>query len=257
MKKTAIVTGSRRGIGLAILKALAEGGYAVIMSGTASAEESAATVDSLRAAGHDVRYVRCDISDKADREALIESTIAAYGRLDVLVNNAGVAPKTRLDILETTEESFDHVLDVNLKGSFFMCQTAAKTMIALKERALSDYAPRIVNIGSISSYASSTDRGEYCLSKAGVSMCTQLFADRLAAFDIPVFEVRPGIILTDMTMPVRDKYEKLIAEGLTPIRRLGSPEDVADCVMTLISGRLDFATGQVLNADGGFHLRRL
>ena len=256
-KKTAIITGSRRGIGLAILKALADAGYAVIMSGTAAAGESVAIVDELRSAGHEVRYIRCDISQKADREHIIESTIASYGRLDLLVNNAGMAPKVRMDILETSEDSFDQVLDVNLKGSFFMCQAAAKAMIALQDKGLADYTPRIVNIGSISSYASSTDRGEYCLSKAGLSMCTQLFADRLADFGIPVFEVRPGIILTDMTMPVREKYEKMITEGLTPIKRLGRPEDVADCVMALVGGQMDFATGQILNADGGFHLRRL
>ena len=256
-KKTAIVTGSRRGIGLAILTELAKEGYSVVMSGVSAAEETVQTVDDLKKSGYDVRYIRCDISNSEDREALIRSVVEQSGRLDVLVNNAGVAPKTRMDILETTEESFDFVLDTNLKGTFFMCQTAANVMIGLKEKGMTDYSPRIVNIASISSYTSSPNRGEYCMSKAGISMVTLLFADRLASYGIPVFEVRPGIILTDMTAGVRGRYEELIDNGLTPIKRFGLPEDVANCVMAAVSGRLDFATGQVLNADGGFSIRRL
>jgi len=173
------------------------------------------------------------------------------------VNNAGVAPRVRLDILETTEESFDFLINVNLRGTFFMCQAAANLMRGYQARGVEDYTPRIVNIASMSSYTSSTNRGEYCISKAGISMVTQLFADKLAEDGIPVFEVRPGIIQTDMTATVTEKYQKLIDGGVTPIRRFGQPEDVANCVMAAVSGRLDFATGQVLNADGGFHIRRL
>jgi len=256
-KKTAIVTGSRRGIGLAVLSELAKDGYAVVMSGQASDEDTLPIVEKLRDAGYDARYIRCDISAREDRENLIGAVVNEYGRLDILVNNAGVAPKARPDVLETTEESFNHVLDVNLKGTFFMCQTAAKAMIELQKQGIEGYSPRLVNISSISSYTSSTDRGEYCVSKAGVSMVTMLFADRLAVFGIPVFEVRPGIILTDMTMPVREKYDRLIEGGITPVKRFGNPKDVADCVMAAVSGRLDFSTGQILNADGGFHVRRL
>ncbi|MCL2351819.1 MAG: 3-ketoacyl-ACP reductase [Firmicutes bacterium] len=267
MDKVALVTGSRRGIGLAILKALAGDGYAAVMSDIVSEEEARPALNELypktpaaegvNAAGRVPRYIRCDISAAADRQNLIDTVIREYGRLDVLVNNAGVAPKSRLDILETTEESFDFLLSVNLKGTFFMCQAAANAMIGLQKENIEGYAPRIVNISSVSAYASSTNRGEYCVSKAGISMTTLLFADRLAAFGIPVFEVRPGIIMTDMTAGVKDKYDKMIAEGVTPIRRFGRPEDVADCVMAAAGGRLDFATGQVLNADGGFSIRRL
>jgi NAD(P)-dependent dehydrogenase (short-subunit alcohol dehydrogenase family) len=254
-KKTAIVTGSRRGIGLAVLTALAKDGYSAVMSGVS--EQASPALEEMRSAGLDVRYIRCDVSVRQDREALIRSVTEELGRLDVLVNNAGVAPKARLDVLETTEESFDFVLNANLKGAFFLCQTAANAMLALQKQNLEDYTPRIINISSISAYTSSVNRGEYCVSKAGVSMVTALFADRLAGYGIPVFEVRPGIILTDMTSGVKEKYEKLIEGGLLPIRRLGRPEDVADCVAAAVSGRLDYATGQIINADGGFHIRRL
>ena len=256
-KKTAIVTGSRRGIGLAVLRELAKDGYAAVMTGVSPEEDALPLVSELREEGRDVRYIRCDISVRSEREALMSEVASAYGRLDVLVNNAGIAPQTRLDILETTEESFDRVLATNLKGTFFMCQAGASMMIEMQKRGLAGYSPRIVNIASVSSYASSPSRGEYCVSKAGISMATLLFADRLAQYGIPVFEVRPGIILTDMTAPVREKYEKLIEAGVTPIKRFGRPEDVADCVMAAVSGRLDFSSGQVLNADGGFHIRRL
>jgi len=241
-KQVAAVTGSTRGIGRAIADALESEGYAVVRSGTRG-ETSA-------------NYIPCDISKACDRERFFTRIHERYGRLDLLVNNAGVAPKERLDILETTEESYDHVLDINLKGTFFMCQRAVNYMLELQGK-LENHRPRIVNISSISAYTSSTNRGEYCISKAGVSMVTRLFADRLAGYDIPVFEVRPGVILTDMTASVREKYQKLVNEGLTPIRRLGRPEDVADCVLALCSGRLDFAAGQVIDADGGFRIRRL
>ena len=174
------------------------------------------------------------------------------------MNCAGVAPLERRDILDMTEESFDHVMNINLKGTFFLTQSIANQMMnILSANKIKDYTPRIINIGSISAYTSSVNRGEYCISKAGVSMITSLFADRLAAVGIPVFEVRPGIIETDMTAGVVEKYQNLIDNGLTPIKRLGQPKDVADCVWAAASGLLDFATGQVINADGGFHLRRL
>ncbi len=255
MKKIALVTGSRRGIGLGIAHALGREGYFVVLSATASSDEE--IVGKLSAEGIDCAYTACDISKTDDRTRLLDWVVTEYGRLDLLVNNAGIAPKVRLGILETTEESFDRLIDVNLKGTFFMCQQGANRMIALLGQGLEDYTPRIVNISSMSAYTSSVNRGEYCISKAGISMTTQLFADRLAEYGIPVFEVRPGIIMTDMTAGVAERYQKLIDEGVTPIRRFGQPEDVAACVLAAASGRLDFATGQVLNADGGFHIRRL
>lgn len=246
MKKTAFVSGGTRGIGRACAEALKNEGYQVIVSASSSLPEDGA-----------FDYLRCDISKTEDRLAAMDYIIANYGRIDLLVNCAGVACKQRLDILETSEESFDRLMNINTKGTFFMCQLFANKMVQWKQEAQDDYCPRIVNIGSISAYTSSVSRGEYCISKAGVSMITALFADRLAEYGIPVFEVRPGIIRTDMTAAVTEKYDKLIAEGITPIKRWGEGEDVAKCVIAAASGLLDFGTGTVLNADGGFHLRRL
>ena len=248
MKKIAIVTGSSRGIGRGIADLLHENGYRVIYSGTKTERP-----DNLPA---DRDYFPCNIAEKDQRENLVQYALKVYGRIDVLVNNAGVAPLVRKDILEMEEESFDRVLGINLKGTFFLCQLAANAMLKGKE-TLSDYSPRIINIGSISAYTSSIARGEYCISKAGLGMVTQLLADRLAAENIPVFEVRPGIIETDMTHVVHEKYQKLIDEGLLPVPKFGKPEDVAKMVLACCSGLLDYSAGQVLNADGGFALRRL
>ncbi len=246
MKKTAFVSGGTRGIGRACAEALKNEGYAVIVSASGSLPEDGA-----------FDYIRCDISQSAHRERALAYIKDRYGRLDLLVNCAGVACKERLDILETTQESFDRLMNINTKGTFFMCQLFSNAMIRWLQEGLDAYNPRIVNIGSISAYTASTSRGEYCISKAGVSMITALFADRLAEYGIPVFEVRPGIIRTDMTACVTEKYDKLISQGITPIRRWGEGKDVADCVLAAASGLLDFGTGTVLNADGGFHLRRL
>lgn len=256
MKKIAIVTGSRRGIGLATVKKLMSDGYTAVLCDVVEKEEVKDLLAELNRHG-EADYFRCDISVPDDREALMDAVVEKYGRIDALVNNAGVACKQRLDILETTVESVERLLRINLEGTFFMCQAGAKRMIAMKKAGLPDYNPHIVNIASMSSYTSSVSRGEYCMSKAGISMVTKLFADRLAEENISVFEVRPGIIMTDMTAVVKEKYEKLIAEGVTPIRRFGQPEDVANCVSAACSGLLDFGTGTVLNADGGFHIQRL
>ena len=257
-KKVAIVTGSRRGIGLGIVKALGRKGFFTVVSDIVEAVEAQPALDELKSLNLEFVYVKCDISKALDRKILFEKILDDYNRLDLMVNNAGVAPLESLNILNTSEESFDRVMGINLKGTFFMCQEAANIMIGLKEKKeIPDYSPKIVNISSISSYTSSVMNGEYCISKAGISMTTQLFADRLGEFNIPVFEVRPGIIVTDMTIAAKDFFEKQIAEGLTPLRRIGYPEDVAGCVLAASSGLLDFGTGQILNADGGFHIRRL
>ena len=257
IKKIAAVTGSARGIGNATAKALAEEGYLVILSDIREPEQAVDLINEFTACGYEADYMKCNIADSQSRTAFFHEIHRKYGRLDVLVNNAGVAPKERLDVLETTAESFDFVLGTNLKGTFFMCQEAAKLLLQLKQSSPEDYKPRIVNISSCSAYTSSVNRGEYCISKAGISMVTKLFADRLAEEGIPVFEVRPGIILTDMTAKIKEKYQAMIDMGLTPIKRFGTPQDVANCVIAAASGRLDFSAGQVLNADGGFELRRL
>lgn len=257
--RTALVTGARRGIGLGIAKALLEDGYRVMLCSVTGGENAVKDIAPELDALGDWCYVPCDVSCGTQRAALFKKVRKTFdGRLDVLVNNAGVAPKVRMDILTTTEESYERVMRINAEGCFFMCQTGANLMIEGQKRGWDDYHPRIINISSISAYTSSTPRGEYCTSKAAISMTTQLFADRLAEYGIPVFEVRPGIILTDMTAVVRKKYERMVEQdGILPTRRLGIPEDVAAQVLAACSGLLDYGTGTVLNADGGFHLRRL
>lgn len=256
-KKIAAVTGSRRGIGLGIARELCKAGYTVIISATGDEASAADALSALREISPDVHYIKLNIAYEDQRKAFFHEIDSKFGRLDVMVNNAGMAPRVRNDILSTTIESFEEVISVNLEGTYFMCQHTANLMLDMQKRGLEDYSPRIINIASLSSYTSSVNRGEYCISKAGISMTTQLFADRLAADGIPVFEVRPGVIETDMTSGVKEKYLQMIANGLTPIPRIGQPEDVAACVMAAVSGNLDFATGQVLNADGGFHIRRM
>ena len=248
--KVACVTGAASGIGFAIAKELADIGYKVVI-----ADVQEADLLQLKGKGH--RFVRADISSDSDRQALLEEIMRHCGRLDLLVNNAGVAPKERRDILETIEQSYDRVMAINLKGPFFLTQLLANYMIQLIERGKVE-RPKIVNISSISAYTSSTSRAEYCLSKAGVSMMTKLFADRLAEHGINVYEIRPGIIKTPMTEAVAEKYDKMInEEGLLPIKRWGYPEDVAAAVKAIVSGGFEYSTGQVFDVDGGFHIRRL
>lgn len=255
--KIALVTGSHKGIGFGTAQILAQNGYRVVFSGRTAPEALGEIADIIGHLPNGCYYLPCDISKAQDRIEILNEIIRREGRLDVLVNNAGVAPLVRQDLLETTQESFDRVLGINLYGTFFMCQEAAKRMLALQKHLGEDYSPRIVNISSISAYTSSVNRPEYCISKSGISMTTQLFADRLADSGIGVFEVRPGIIATDMTQSVHEKYERLISEGITPIRRFGTPEDVGKAVLAACSGLLDFSAGQILNADGGFSIRRM
>jgi len=262
-RPVAIVTGASRGIGKGIAKELASLGYDLVMNhfdftaeGKPDESKAAQTQKEIKKLGAACESLRGNISSAEDRKKLVALARDKFGRCDMLVNNAGVAPSKRMDILEATEESFDRVMGINLKGPYFLTQLMANWMIEQKN-AHPERAFRIVNTSSISAYTSSPARGEYCVSKAGVSMMTTLYADRLAEYGIGVFEIRPGIIATDMTSVVKDKYDKLIAEGLTPIKRWGQPEDIARAVGAIAEGRLDFSTGQVINVDGGFHLRRL
>lgn len=255
-QKTAVVTGAARGIGNAIAAQLAADGCAVVIVDVFAEEQVADNINKVKAFGQPVKYIKGDITSEESRKKTVEEAISAFGKIDILVNNAGVAPKVRMDMLTTTEESMDFVLGVNLKGTFFLTQKVANSMIE-KMKEYTDMKPVIVNISSMSAYTSSTQRAEYCISKAGVSMVTTLFADRLADEGIRVYEIRPGIIFTDMTSVVKEKYDKLIGEGLTPIKRWGYPEDIANAVSVLCSGKLGYSTGEVINVDGGFHIRRL
>lgn len=256
-EKVAIVTGAARGIGHGIAKKLADDGYAVAIFDILKFDDVKDNINQIKEKNIPVLYFQGDLTNNEDRNNFVDEVMDKYGRIDFLVNNAGVAPKVRKDILETTEESYDFVMDINLKGTFFFTQKIANIMIAEKEDNKIEIEPKIVNIASSSSYTSSPGRGEYCISKAGISMITKLFADRLAEYEINVYEVRPGIIYTDMTSVVKDKYDKLIEEGITPIKRWGYPEDIAKAVSVFCSGMLDFSTAEVINVDGGFHLRRL
>jgi NAD(P)-dependent dehydrogenase (short-subunit alcohol dehydrogenase family) len=256
----ALVTGASRGIGRAIAIELARVNYDVMInyaSNQAAAEEAC---DAVKAAGPDVRVEICraNVADAAERDELVRKTRAEFGRLDLLVNNAGIAPRPRVDLLDATVESFDEVVGTNLKGPYFLTQAVARWMIEQRSSgAVADYSPAIVNITSISAYAASPERGDYCVSKAGLSMMTKLFAARLANEGIRVYEIRPGVISTDMTAGVKEKYDGLIDADLTPIKRWGTPEDVGRAVVAIATDLLPFSTGEVINVDGGFHLRRL
>ena len=249
--KTALVTGGSRGIGLASALELGRAGYAVAIMATKAEDAYPQSAARLREAGIAYSWHAGSIADSADRLRVVDEVMARHGRIDVLVNNAGVAPKERNDLLQMTEASFDYVVGTNTKGNMFMTQAVARKMVETKTPGV------IVNISSCSAEVSSVNRGEYCVSKAGLSMMTSLFAVRLAEYGIPVYEIRPGIIRTDMTAKVSEKYDKLISEGITPIRRWGTPADIAQAVYMLSQGLLPFSTGEVINVDGGFHLQRL
>ena len=243
MKKVALVTGAASGIGLACVEKLLAQGVAVVGMSHRS------TMD--KELGADFTYVSGDVSSTEDRNRFVDIALEKYGKIDILVNVAGVAPKVRADLLEMTEESYDYVMGINTKGTLFLTQRVANEMIK------GGIQGSIVNISSMSAYTSSVNRGEYCISKAGASMITTLFADRLAEYGITVNEVRPGIIATDMTSKVQEKYDRLIDGGLLPIKRWGTPEDIASAVYALCDGSLPYMTGQSINIDGGFHIRRL
>lgn len=244
MNKIALVTGVAGGIGYETAKKLLDEGFSVV--GMDIAPEVFKPLDG------DFTYFKGNLASAEDRQSYVGLAIEKYGRIDVLVNVAGVAPKVRADILEMTEESYDFVMDINTKGTLFLTQLVANEMIKN-----ADGFKAIVNISSMSAYTSSTSRGEYCISKAGVSMITALFADRLAEYGITVNEIRPGIIATGMTATVKAKYDALIDGGLLPIKRWGQPKDIADAVFALANGSMPYVTGQSIDVDGGFHIRRL
>lgn len=251
----ALITGGSRGIGKGIAKKLCENGINVAIVGTKPLSDVINVVEELKSINKNIKYIQGNIADPASRKNIIESFLSSFESLDILVNNAGVAPKVRTDMLELSEEGFDYLIDTNLKGTFFLTQLAANYMIKAQQQNYK--SPKIINISSVSAYTSSTARAEYCISKAGISMTTMLFADRLAEYGINVYEIRPGIIKTDMTATVTEKYDNLIKNGISPIKRWGFPEDIGNAVYAICSDLFGFSTGEVFNIDGGFHIRRL
>ncbi len=255
MKQTAIVTGGSRGIGLAVAKQLAQDGFNVAVTARSPVEQNQEALAQLAAITQDYLYVQGDIASTQDRARMVEVTVQRFGAIHLLVNNAGVAPLERSDLLDMTEESFDRVVGINTKGTLFISQLVAKQM--LKQEITGKKRGTIINVSSCSSVVSSVNRGEYCISKAGISMITTLFADRLAAEGILVHEIRPGVIATDMTSRVQEKYNKLFAEGAFPLARWGQPEDIAQAVSALAGDSFLYTTGNYIDVDGGFHIRRL
>ena len=250
MKKTAIITGGAGGIGFGTALQLAADGFNIAIFDIKDESVFYEMVLQLNEAGSETMYFCGNIAKVEDCYTFVDKVIDKYGKIDLLVNNSGVAPKVRADILDTTEESIDYVFGINIKGTFFMTQAVARRMIEQKEGI-------IVNISSISAYTSSVNRPEYCMSKSAISMMTVLFADRLAAHGIHVYEIRPGVIRTKMTDPVAEKYDRMIADGIFPIDRWGYPNDVAKAVSAFASGAFPYSTGEIINVDGGFHLRKI
>jgi len=251
-KKVALVTGGSRGIGLGICRELANSGFDLVVNGQRPADDVTQAISELQSLGAAVLYCQADVGNLPDHAGMLAKIKQHFGRLDVLVNNAGVAPNVRADVLEAGPESFDRLISVNLRGPYFLTQAVARWMI---EQKLTRGC--IVNCSSVSATVASTNRGDYCISKAGISMASQIWAVRLAEFGIDVYEVRPGIIATDMTAGVKAKYDGLIANGLTVEKRWGLPQDVGRAVAMLARGELSYATGQVLLIDGGLTLQRL
>jgi 3-oxoacyl-[acyl-carrier protein] reductase len=258
-RPVSLVTGAGRGIGRGVAIELAKLGHAVVVNYAGNANAAEECLRLVREAGGDGITVRADVSVSADRERLVQETLDAYGRIDLLVNNAGVAPSVRADLLEAGEESFDRLININLKGPYFLTQIVARRMIEQAQRGdVNAFGlPRIVTITSVSAYAASINRGDYCVAKAGLAMMTALYAARLAEYGVNVYELRPGVIATDMTEGVKEKYDRMIEQGAWPIRRWGRPEDVGRAVAAIARGDFPYSTGEVINIDGGFHLRTL
>ncbi len=256
MKKVALVTGGSRGIGYGIVKQLALSGFDIAMNGVRHFDDVMGIVDEIKMLDVDVIYCRGNIAVATDREKIVQEIKNHFGQLNVLVNNAGIAPKQRNDILSTTEESYDEVMDTNLKGTYFLTQLAANYFIEQKN-INANFNGCIINVSSISAIVASVNRGEYCISKAGIGMLTQLFAVRLGEYKIPVYEVRPGVIATDMTAGVKEKYDALIAQGLCIQNRWGQADDVGKAVTALADGFFPYSTGQIIMVDGGLTISRL
>jgi 3-oxoacyl-[acyl-carrier protein] reductase len=256
MKKVALITGGTRGIGLGVARALAQIGCDLALCGTRPDEAVKEAVAELRALGCEALYVKANVADRVERENLVKAARKRFGRLNLLVNNAGIGPRVRADILEATEESFDEVLDTNLRGPYFLTQSVAKWMIE-QHKADAGFWGCVVNVSSISAEVASVNRGEYCISKAGVAMATKLWATRLGEFGIPVYEVRPGVIKTDMTAGVSAKYDQLLSSGLTIQPRWGTAEDVGRAVAALTRGDFPYSSGSVFMVDGGLTVQRL
>lgn len=256
MNKVAVITGGTRGIGLGIANILAEKGWSLVLNGMRAVADVQNIMESFDKYSITTRYVQGNIGNLQDGRRILATAVDTFGHINALVNNAGVAPATRADLLETSAESYERVMDINLKGPFFLSQAFANHMIAAKNANPEEFYS-IINISSISATIASVNRGEYCISKAGMSMMTKLFAARLGEFDIPVYEVRPGLILTDMTGPVKAKYDQMIEQGLTVQKRWGMPEDVGKAVASLLDQDLPYSTGQVIMVDGGLTVERL
>lgn len=256
MNRVAFITGGSRGIGFGIAQNLASNGFDLAINGTRSATEVSAELKMLKKYDNDAIYCQGNITSSSDRENMLRQIKEHYGRLHVLVNNAGIAPRERKDILDATVESFDEVISTNLKGTYFLTQQAARWLIEQKKED-HQFKGCIITVTSVSATVASVNRGDYCISKAGLAMATQLFAVRLGEFNIPVFEIRPGIIQTDMTAGVREKYDKMIDEGLCVQKRWGQPEDVGRVAASLANGAFIYSTGQVIMVDGGMTIQRL
>jgi 3-oxoacyl-[acyl-carrier protein] reductase len=254
--KVAIITGSGRGIGRGIAIQLARNAWKIVINDVGNPEPPAETLELVRKEGSDGLIVMANITVASERKKILDETIEEYGHVNLLVNNAGIGPRVRMDMLEIGEESMNEVLSVNAIAPFFLTQLVSKKMIELISQKKIE-SGIIVNIGSISAYTSSTSRAEYCISKAAMAMNTMLYADRLAAEGINVFEIRPGIIKTPLTEIVKDKYDKLIAEGILPIKRWGLPDDIGKAIAAIAEGYLPYSTGQIIDVDGGFHIHRL
>ncbi len=254
MKNVALITGGSRGIGLGIATELAKAGFHLAVNGVREETAVSEVLTELRRLGTDVIYVQGDISRKTDREKIVDDTLNRFGHINVLVNNAGIAPRERMDILEATEENFEHLLKVNLQGPYFLTQLVSNQMI--KQNRQNDFCC-IINISSVSATVASVNRGDYCISKAGIAMATRLWASRLGEYDIPVYEIRPGVIRTDMTSAVAEKYDRLFKEGMALQRRWGTPEDVGKAVAAMATGFMPYSTGQVVLVDGGMTVQQL
>ena len=256
MSKIAFVTGGTRGIGLGIATELAKSGFDLAVNGVRDEAAVKPVLEDLKKLGVQVIYVRGDVSNKDDRQRMVDEILVRFGKINVLVNNAGIAPPERKDILEATEESFEYVLNVNLQGPYFLTQLVANRMIELKKQNQNEFFC-IINVSSVSATVASTNRGEYCISKAGIAMATKLWAARLGEFDIPVYEIQPGVIKTDMTSGVQEKYDRLFQQGLAIQQRWGTPGDIGKVAAAMASGNMPYSTGQVVMVDGGMTISRL